>query len=88
MIIITIIVALIIVWNLLCFGIVLEADEGIIFYGDESLYLKIAKLYWWSVITIMSFFILILVSSAIARPIWCSISNNDDKICEKVNGVS
>ena len=84
MIVTTIIVMICLIWNIIAFSIVIK-DDSIFIHDCDSLFEKIAKIYLWLIITLFLFLVLLIISVAIAKPIWCDISNNDDKICEKVD---
>ena len=84
MIITIIIVMFFLIFNIITFCVAVK-DESIYIYSDDNLLEKICKIYSWIVVVSIALFILYVISYAIAKPIWCDISNNDNKICEKVD---
>lgn len=82
--ILTIFLMLFIPWNVYSFWAVTE-DESLILYTEDDLILKIAKIYWSSVLIIAALFLLWVVSRTISEAIICTASNDDNKICGRVS---
>ena len=81
MIMTTIIVAVFLVWNFICLCLSIDKDIYLVHKYFPKLY-DIARIYgfvFWLLVVVGVF---LAISYAIAIPIWCGISNNDDKVCE------
>ena len=60
-------------------------DESLIPYAYDDLILKIAKIYWSSVLVIAALFLLWVVSRTISEAVVCTASNGDNKVCGRVS---
>lgn len=78
----TIILMILIPWNIYSIVLVMD-DESLIIYNEDDIPMKIAKIYWCIIIGGIILFLLWFVSFEISKGIICSSSHNDNKICEK-----
>lgn len=81
MIITTIIVAVFLTWNFICLYLSLDDDSYWVHKYFPKLY-DIARIYRIIFGSLLIIGIILAISSVIALPIWCGISNNDDEVCE------
>lgn len=73
------------IWNLFCFVICME-DESIIIYSQDDIILKIAKIYWWFIITLILGIFLYKCCYFFSKQIICKIKNNDYPVCINTKG--
>lgn len=76
----TVVIAILIVWTIYSFIVVID-DVSLIIYSEDNIILRLSKIYWWIILISFLGAILFGFSFLISSGIWCSAKNNDDNVC-------
>ena len=79
-----IIIMVISAWSFISFCLWIDSEDSEINYECDGLVTTIAKIYWFSIITVIMLSILFGISYYISGLILCETSHNDYDYCETI----
>lgn len=78
----TIFFMILISWSLYSIFLCMS-DETLFIYSQDDFLLKMAKIYWWIILSFFCLLVLWCISYGITVGVVCGSTNGDNEICEK-----